>query len=54
MMRIVLAHGDKVEKDIYAGEIIAAKYGLSTELITSSSWDCQQKYGIGYDPYKNK
>ncbi|KAH9819464.1 hypothetical protein DFH28DRAFT_956113 [Melampsora americana] len=54
MMRIVLAHGDKVEKDIYAGEIIAAKYGLSTELITSSSWECQQKYGMGYDPYKTE
>ncbi|KAG0152020.1 hypothetical protein CROQUDRAFT_71345 [Cronartium quercuum f. sp. fusiforme G11] len=54
MMRIVTAKGDKASQKIYASEIIAAKYGFSTELLTTSSWNCQQKYGMGKDPYRNK
>lgn len=53
MMRVVTAHGDKVKNQIYGADIIASKYGFPTKLITTSSWNCQQKYGIGYDPYTN-
>lgn len=44
MMNIVIADKDQ-EKPLYHASLIFEKYGISTELLTTTAWKCQEKYG---------
>ncbi|POW08858.1 hypothetical protein PSHT_09408 [Puccinia striiformis] len=50
MMNIVLAGEKDREEPIYNAAMVADKYGLSTELLTTTAWRCQQKYGVYRHP----
>ncbi|MBW0530231.1 hypothetical protein O181_069946 [Austropuccinia psidii MF-1] len=52
MMNVNFAHGDKLETKIYNAKSIAFKYSITTEYLTTNAWECQQKHGLEYDPYK--
>ncbi|KAG0149637.1 hypothetical protein CROQUDRAFT_59184 [Cronartium quercuum f. sp. fusiforme G11] len=56
MMNIIIADGDKSLNKIHNGQLIATKYGLTTEFLTVSSWKCQQTYNqtYAYDPYNTQ
>ncbi|OAV97735.1 hypothetical protein PTTG_11792 [Puccinia triticina 1-1 BBBD Race 1] len=47
MMSIVRAEGKGHEFDptIHHAFLVEAKYGFTTEYLTTASWECQQKYG---------
>lgn len=52
MMNIVQAEGTKTIKKFFGSSKIAAKYGFTTEFLTTAAWNCQKKYGkYEYDPY---
>ncbi|CAH7669944.1 hypothetical protein PPACK8108_LOCUS4611 [Phakopsora pachyrhizi] len=54
MMNIVRAKGNKTKKKWYNARLIASKYGLTAEYLTTQSVECQKKYKtFGYDPYRN-
>ncbi|KAI8445605.1 hypothetical protein BY996DRAFT_4592819 [Phakopsora pachyrhizi] len=53
MTKIVFAHGSKIKRKIKGANLIAYKYGYSTKFLTISSLECQKKYGVGADLYKN-
>ena len=49
-MNIVLAGEKDKEEPVYNAGMVAQKYGLSTELLTTTAWRCQQKYGVYRHP----
>ncbi|EGG00791.1 uncharacterized protein MELLADRAFT_111491 [Melampsora larici-populina 98AG31] len=51
MMNIVIADGKHAKNTFFNAKAIALKYSITTEYLTVNSWTCQQKYGIGADPY---
>lgn len=52
MMNIVIAREEKVVDEIYNANSIESKYSISTEYLTVTSWKCQTKHGMYYDPYE--
>ncbi|KAG0151151.1 hypothetical protein CROQUDRAFT_719923 [Cronartium quercuum f. sp. fusiforme G11] len=54
MMNIVKAKKNKTGNKWYNANLIAKKYGFTTEYLVTQSWECQKKYkGFNYDPYRN-
>ncbi|KAG0139840.1 hypothetical protein CROQUDRAFT_54153 [Cronartium quercuum f. sp. fusiforme G11] len=53
MMNIIIANGKHAKNTLYNAKAIALKYNITTEYLTVNSWKCQQKYGLGADPYAN-
>ncbi|KAH9809380.1 hypothetical protein DFH28DRAFT_989776 [Melampsora americana] len=54
MMNIVKAKKNKTGNKWFNAELIAKKYGFTTEYLVNQSWECQKKYkGFSYDPYRN-
>lgn len=54
MMSIVRGQhkGDRFDPTIYRAARVESKYGFSTEYLTTTSWECQKKYGaFEYDPH---
>ncbi|MBW0504685.1 hypothetical protein O181_044400 [Austropuccinia psidii MF-1] len=46
MMNIIRAGKDNSEKLVHNAPLILSKYGLSTQLLTQTAWECQKKYGV--------
>ncbi|KNZ47210.1 hypothetical protein VP01_65g11 [Puccinia sorghi] len=54
MMSIVRGDrkGDGFDPTIYRASLVEAKYGFTTEFLTTTSWECQRKYGaFEFDPH---
>ncbi|KAA1115344.1 hypothetical protein PGT21_035407 [Puccinia graminis f. sp. tritici] len=54
MMSIVRGdrNGDGFDPTIFRAPLVEAKYGFTTEYLTTSSWECQKKYGaFEFDPH---
>jgi hypothetical protein len=54
MMSIVRGdrNGDGFDPTIFRAPLVEAKYGFTTDYLTTSSWECQQKYGaFEFDPH---
>ncbi|EGG08148.1 uncharacterized protein MELLADRAFT_105092 [Melampsora larici-populina 98AG31] len=45
--------GSKAINNLYNAGAIVTKYKISVEYMVQQSIDCQNKYGIGHDPYDN-
>ncbi|KAG0149805.1 hypothetical protein CROQUDRAFT_39224 [Cronartium quercuum f. sp. fusiforme G11] len=58
MMNIVRADlrgGNKFYDTLYHGHLAEAKYGFTTEFLTTQSWECQKEHGVfEYDPFVNR
>lgn len=46
MMNIVRADGDKMNENIPNGNLVAAKYGFTTEYLISLARECQEKFQL--------
>lgn len=54
MMSIVRVNSesDEVDPFIFGAPLVAKKYGFTTEYLTTTSWQCQHKYGVfEFDPH---
>ncbi|KAI7962154.1 hypothetical protein MJO28_000248 [Puccinia striiformis f. sp. tritici] len=54
MMSVVRGdkNGDGFDPTIFRAPLVEEKYGFTTEYLTTSSWDCQRKYGtFEFDPH---
>ncbi|MBW0525913.1 hypothetical protein O181_065628 [Austropuccinia psidii MF-1] len=50
MMNIVQAKGKKTRTKIFGGEVALSKHGLTTQLLTTMAWECQQQVGHVVEP----
>ncbi|KAH9819455.1 hypothetical protein DFH28DRAFT_1080107 [Melampsora americana] len=50
MMNIIQAKGNKADQEIFGGDRAMSKYNFSAELLTTTAWACQQKYGDIVEP----
>lgn len=50
MMNVIQVKGNKARPNIYGGHQVLAKYDFTAELLTTTAWSCQQKYGNVVEP----